>query len=50
MLLLREGFDMLAEDFDEEQFYVQMRRALWQAPDESLRRKTASALIETLEF
>jgi HEAT repeat protein len=50
MLLLREGFDMLAEDFDEEQFYVQMRRALWQAPDESLRRRTASALIETLEF
>jgi hypothetical protein len=50
MLLLREAFDMLAEDLDEERFYVQVRRAFWQAPDESLRRKTASTLIATLEF
>jgi hypothetical protein len=50
MLLLREAFDMLAEDLDEERFYVQVRRAFWQAPAESARRQTTAALLELTEF
>ena len=48
--LLREAFDMLEEDFEEERFFVFVRRAYWQAAPGSATRKTADALIQTLEF
>jgi HEAT repeat protein len=48
--LLREAFDMLEEDFEEERFFVTVRRAYWQAPEGSARRKAAEKLIKVLEF
>jgi len=48
--LLREAFDMLEEDFEEERFFVFVRRSYWQAPAGSAARKTADALIQKLEF
>jgi HEAT repeat protein len=50
MELLRESFDMLEEDFEEERFYVAIRRAYWAAPEGSTARKVAEALIQKLEF
>lgn len=48
--LLRDAFDMLDEDFEEERFFVTVRRAYWAAPDGSPRRKVAEVLIQRLEF
>ena len=48
--LLREAFDMLEEDFEEERFFVFVRRAYWQAAAGSPTRKAADALIQKLEF
>jgi len=48
--LVRDAFDLLAEDFEEERFYVTIRRAFWAAPDGSPRRQAAQALIDILEF
>ena len=48
--LLREAFDMLEEDFEEERFFVTVRRAYWQAAEGSARRKAAARLIKALEF
>ena len=48
--LLREAFDMLEEDLDEERFYVTVRRAYWAAPVGSPARRTADVLIQRLEF
>ena len=48
--LLREAFDMLEEDFEEERFFVTIRRAYWGAAEGSPRRKAAAALITVLEF
>jgi hypothetical protein len=48
--LLHEAFDMLEEDFDEEQFFAIVRRAYWQAPAGSPARVVADALIRKLEF
>jgi HEAT repeat protein len=48
--LLAEGFDMLQEDLEEEQFFVAVRRAYWTAPDDSAVRKLAEQLIAKLEF
>lgn len=48
--LLREAFDMLDEDFEEERFFVTVRRAYWQAADGSPARRAAEALIQRLEF
>jgi HEAT repeat protein len=48
--LLREAFDMLEEDFEEERFFVYVRRSYWQAPAGSATRKAADALIQKLEF
>jgi HEAT repeat protein len=48
--LLREAFDMLEEDFEEERFFATVRRAYWQAPEGSPARKVAEALVQRLEF
>jgi hypothetical protein len=48
--LFRDAFDMLSEDFDEEQFGAEVRRALWTAPDGSARRQAAASLLDALEF
>jgi HEAT repeat protein len=48
--LLREAFDMLEEDFEEERFFVFVRKAYWQASAGSATRKTADGLIQKLEF
>jgi hypothetical protein len=48
--LLAEGFDMLQEDLEEEQFFVTVRREYWSAPDGSPMRKLAEQLIAKLEF
>ena len=50
MELLREAFDMLEEDLEEEQFFVTVRRAYWAAPAGSQARRIADALIQHLEF
>ncbi|MBA3887331.1 MAG: HEAT repeat domain-containing protein, partial [Acidobacteria bacterium] len=43
--LLHEAFDMLDEDFEEERFFVAVRRAYWQASENSPTRRAAEALI-----
>lgn len=48
--LLREAFDMLEEDFEEERFFATVRRAYWQAPAGSPARGVADTLIKKLEF
>ena len=48
--LLRDAFDMLAEDFAEEMFYVTVRRAYWAAADGSAARRLAEAVLQKLEF
>lgn len=48
--VLRDAFDMLNEDFEEERFFVDVRRAYWAAPEGSPRRAAAQALIDALEF
>jgi HEAT repeat protein len=50
LMLLRDGFDMLEEDYAEEQFYVAVRKAYWKLPEGDPARKAAEALITTLEF
>jgi hypothetical protein len=47
--LFRDGFDMLAEDFDKEQFGAEVRRAV-AAPDGAARRQVAASLLDALEF
>jgi HEAT repeat protein len=48
--LLAEGFDMLEEDLEEEQFFVAVRKGYWAAPDSAGTRKLAEQLISTLDF
>jgi HEAT repeat protein len=48
--LLREAFDMLEEDLEEERFYVTVRRAYWAAPAGSAARKIADLLNQKQEF
>ena len=48
--LLRDAFDMLEEDFEEERFFATVRRAYWQAPAGSPARAAADALVRGLEF
>jgi HEAT repeat protein len=50
ILLLRDAFDMLEEDFEEERFFVAVRRAHWQAPEGSAVRRVAEKLIGGLDF
>jgi len=48
--LLREAFDMLEEDFEEERFFATVRRAYWQSPAGSPARSVADTLVRKLEF
>lgn len=48
--VLLDAFDMLSEDFEEERFFVEVRKAYWAAPEGSARRRVAQALIGKLEF
>ena len=48
--LLRDAFDQLSEDFEEEQFFVAIRREFWAAAPDSPRRRAADKLILVLEF
>ena len=50
LLLLRDAFDMLDEDFAEERFYVLMRRDYWGARIGSRIQAVAGAAIQILEF
>src|SRR5690606_8333657 len=43
--LYLDAFDMLAEDFDKEQFGAAIRRTLWGSPDGSATRQAATALL-----
>jgi HEAT repeat protein len=48
--LLAEGFDMLQEDLEEEQFFVAVRKDYWSAPNTSPVRRLAEQLIGKLDF
>lgn len=48
--LLAEGFDMLEEDLEEEQFFVTVRKGYWAAADGASSRKVAEQLIAKLNF
>ena len=48
--LLAEGFDMLEEDFDKEQFFALARKTYWSAPDGSPTRSLMQTLIGELDF
>lgn len=48
--VLQDAFDMLSEDFEEERFFVEVRKAYWAAAEGSPRRRVAQALIDKLEF
>lgn len=48
--LLRDAFDMLEEDLEEERFFALVRRTYWEAPEGSPMRRVAEALIQRLEF
>ncbi|MBA3269839.1 MAG: HEAT repeat domain-containing protein [Acidobacteria bacterium] len=48
--LLSEGFDMLEEDLEEEQFFVTVRRGYWAAANGSPLRRLSEQLITKLDF
>ena len=48
--LLREAFDMLEEDFEEERFFATVRRTYWQAPAGSPARTVSDTLVRKLDF
>jgi hypothetical protein len=48
--LLRDAFDQLNEDYEEERFYVFVRRAYWAAAEGSPERRVTETLIRQLEF
>jgi hypothetical protein len=50
LLLLRDGFDMLAEDFAEERFYARIRALYWQAAEGAPARARIQRVIATLDF
>ena len=50
LTLLGEGFDMLEEDLEEEQFFAVVRRGYWAAADGSPTRRLSEQLITKLEF
>ena len=50
VLVLRDAFDMLDEDLEEERFFMTTRAAFWAAPERSPARAVAEELIRALEF
>jgi HEAT repeat protein len=48
--MLKDGFDSLDEDYDEEQFFAAIRAGYWRAADGSAGRSLAATLIQRLEF
>jgi HEAT repeat protein len=50
VLLLRDAFDMLEEDYAEERFFAAVRKTYWRAEDGSATRRVADTLIQRLEF
>jgi HEAT repeat protein len=48
--LLRDAFDMLEEDYEEERFFATVRRAYWQAAAGSPSRRVCETLIRALDF
>lgn len=48
--LFRDAFDMLAEDFEKEQFGAEVRRVLQTAPEGAAQRQAAASLLDALEF
>ena len=48
--LLADGFDMLEDDFEKEQFFVTVRHDYWSAPAGSATRRLMVTLIEKLDF
>ena len=50
LLLLRDAFDMLDEDFAEERFYILMRSRYWLSPEGSRAQQIAELAIQVLEF
>jgi HEAT repeat protein len=50
LAVLAEGFDMLEEDLEEEQFFVTVRRGYWAAADGSAVRRLSEQLINKLDF
>ena len=49
-LVLRDAFDMLDEDLEEERFFMMARRTFWSAPERSPARNVTETLIRVLEF
>ena len=49
-LVVRDGFDMLDEDLEEERFFMTTRTAFWFAPEGSRSRAVSGELIRALEF
>jgi hypothetical protein len=45
-----EGFDMLEEDFEKEQFFAFARKTYWSAPEGSPTRGLMQTLIGELDF
>ena len=50
LLLLRDAFDMLDEDFEEERFFATARRTYWETAEGSRTRAMIEAVIQNLEF
>ena len=48
--MIKDGFDSLEEDFNEEQFFAAVRAGYWRATDGSAGRSLAETLIRRLEF
>jgi HEAT repeat protein len=48
--LVAEGFDMLEEDYEEESFFMAVRRGYWQAAEGSATRTVGETLINKLQF
>ena len=50
VLVVRDGFDMLDEDLEEERFFMTARSTYWGAPEGSTARYVSDELIRVLEF